>query len=44
MWLTSFHFLQKVKNINYNFICDINYIINNIYNIYIGNYYLVDLG
>jgi hypothetical protein len=42
--LTSFHSHQKVKNINYNFICDFNYIIDNICNIYVGNYYLVDSG
>jgi hypothetical protein len=42
--LTNFHFHQKLQNINYNFICDMNYIIDNICNICVGNYYLVDSG
>jgi hypothetical protein len=42
--LTSFLFHQKVKKSNYNFICDFNYIIDYICNIYVGSYYLVDSG
>jgi hypothetical protein len=41
----KFHFPPEGKKIpNYNFICDLNYIIDNICNICVGNYYLVDSG
>jgi hypothetical protein len=41
----KFSFPPECKKIsNYNFICDFNYIIDNICNICVGNYYLVDSG
>jgi hypothetical protein len=42
--LTSFLFHEKVKNWNYNIICDFSYIIDYICNICVGSYYLVDSG